>query len=225
MSERSALSHLFEQCRAFVTQQVDLRSSDFAKAIGLTDSSPRFEQELTQALVEAVFYHLAPKPTTAKELREQMLRLDNAARKAAEAVREVHSALDQVDQIYRKAILEQKPQLAFPLRTALTLQSLSDLAHQYVVGSTRPGGAPKMIAFEILVKRLAAAFRKAVGRDAKVTWNPHEQRFEGKFVKLVESVLPIALECAERFGCKMPCPRTDLARGKYIQKITRLLSS
>ena len=70
MSERSPVSHLLEQCRAFVTQQVDLRSSDFSKAIGLTDSSPQFEQELTQALVEAVFFHLAPKPTTAKGCEE-----------------------------------------------------------------------------------------------------------------------------------------------------------
>jgi hypothetical protein len=211
---------LFEKCRALITSAVQHRSSDFAKAIGLTDSNPQFEQELTQALVAAVWYHLAPKPTSAKELRKQMLRLDNAARKAAEAVREVQSALDQVDQIYRRAILEQKPQLAFPPKTAITLQSLSDLAHLYVVGSTRSGGAPKMIAFQMLVKRLGAVFQKAVGRAAKVTWNSYKQLYEGKFVKLVEAVLPIALQCTEVFGSKMPCPKTAQARGKYISQIS-----
>lgn len=212
---------LIEKCQAQITPAVQHRSSDFAKAIGLTVSSLRLEQELTRALLEAVFFHLAPKPTSAKELRMQMLRLANAARKAAEAVREVQSALDQVDQIYRKAILEQKPQLAFPLKTAITLQSLSDLAHLYVVGATRSGGAPKMIVFEILVRRLSAVFKSATGRAAKVTWNAHKERYEGKFVNLVEAVLPIAVECAERLGTEMAHPRTALAHGKYILELTR----
>ena len=189
---------LIEKCQAQITPAVQHRSSDFAKAIGLTVSSSRLEQELTRALLEAVFFHLAPKPTSAKELRMQMLRLANAARKAAEGVREVQSALDQVDQIYRKAILEQKPQLAFPLKTAITL------AHLYVVGATRSGGAPKMIVFEILVRRLSAVFKGATGRAAKVTWNAHKERYEGKFVNLVEAVLPIAVECAERLGTEWP---------------------
>ena len=212
---------LIEKCQAQITPAVQHRSSDFAKAIGLTVSSSRLEQELTRALLEAVFFHLAPKPTSAKELRMQMLRLANAARKAAEAVREVQSALDQVDQIYRKAILEQKPQLAFPLKTAITLQSLSDLAHLYVVGATRSGGAPKMIVFEILVRRLSAVFKGATGRAAKVTWNAHKERYEGKFVNLVEAVLPIAVERAERLGTEMAHLRTALARGKYILELTR----
>ena len=212
---------LIEKCQAQITPAVQHRSSDFAKAIGLTVSSSRLEQELTRALLEAVFFHLAPKPTSAKELRMQMLRLANAARKAAEAVREVQSALDQVDQIYRKAILEQKPQLAFPLKTAITLQSLSDLAHLYVVGATRSGGAPKMIVFEILVRRLSAVFKGATGRAAKVTWNAHKERYEGKFVNLVEAVLPIAVERAERLGTDTAHLRTALARGKYILELTR----
>ena len=212
---------LIEKCQAQITPAVQHRSSDFAKAIGLTVSSSRLEQELTRALLEAIFFHLAPKPTSAKELRMQMLRLANAARKAAEAVREVQSALDQVDQIYRKAILEQKPQLAFPLKTAITLQSLSDLAHLYVVGATRSGGAPKMIVFEILVRRLSAVFKGATGRAAKVTWNAHKERYEGKFVNLVEAVLPIAVERAERLGTEMAHLRTALARGKYILELTR----
>jgi hypothetical protein len=220
MPERSPVILLFEQCRAFVIQQVELRSHELARTIGLTVLGPQFKQQLIQALVEAVCYHIAPKPTTRKALRKQMLRLDNAAKKAAEAVREVQSALDQVDLIYRNSILQQKPQLAFPLKTAITLQSLSDLAHLYVRGFTRAGGAPKMIAFEILVKRLAAIFRRAIGRAAKVTWNAHKERYEGKFVNLVEAVLPIALECAERLGPGMPCPRTARARGKYIYEIT-----
>jgi hypothetical protein len=215
------VASLIEKCQAQITPAVQHRSSDFAKAIGLTVSSSRLEQELTRALLEAVFFHLAPKPTSAKELRMQMLRLANAARKAAEAVREVQSALDQVDQIYRKAILEQKPQLAFPLKTAITLQSLSDLAHLYVVGATRSGGAPKMIVFEILVRRLSAVFKGATGRAAKVTWNAHKERYEGKFVNLVEAVLPIAVERAERLGTDTAHLRTALARGKYILELTR----
>jgi hypothetical protein len=220
MPERSAVSLVLEQCRAFVAQQVQLHRDEFAKTIGLSVASPEFEQELIQALVLPVSFHLAPKPKKSSDLRKQMLRLDKAASRAAGAVRKVHLALDKVDPIYRMAILEQKPQLVFPLKTAITLQSLSDLAHLYVVAFTRSGGRPKMITFETLVKKLAVVFQRATGRAAKVTWNAYKKRHEGKFVNLVEAVLPIALECAERLGPKMPCPKTPLARGKYIFEIT-----
>jgi hypothetical protein len=221
MSERpSVVLPVFEQCHGFVTRSVELRGSDFAKILGLPVPNPQFVQDIAQALVGSVTYHAAP-PQKSSELRKQMLRLDKAATSATKAVRRVHSALGQVDPIYREAILKQKPLLVFPLKTALTLQSLSDTAHMYVIGFTRSGGAPKMIAFQILVRRLAVAFQRTVGRAAKVTWNPHKQCYEGKFVKLVEAVLPIALECAERLGLKMPYPKTPRSRGKYIFEITR----
>jgi hypothetical protein len=220
MPDGSSFVPVFEKCREFVTHSVKLRSSEFAETIGLIVPGPNFEQEIIQALIESVGYHLSLKPKKRSDLRKQMLRLDKAARTAAKAVRKVQLALDKVDPIYRAAILEHKPHLVFPLKTALTLQSLSDTAHIYVVGFSGSGGAPKMIAFEILVNRLGAVFQRAVGRAAKVTWNPYKKRYEGKFVKLVEALLPIALECTEGLGSKMPCPKIARARGKYISQIT-----
>jgi hypothetical protein len=145
MPDGSSFVPVFEKCREFVTHSVKLRSSEFAETIGLIVPGPNFEQEIIQALIESVGYHLSLKPKKRSDLRKQMLRLDKAARTAAKAVRKVQLALDKVDPIYRAAILEHKPPLVFPLKTALTLQSLSDTAHIYVVGFSGPGGAPKMI--------------------------------------------------------------------------------
>ena len=218
MSDVSSFLPIVEKVRVCITHSVKLRSTEFAQTIGLTVPNTHFEQEIVQALVESLAYHLSPKPAKKSDLRTQMLNLDKAARTAAKAVRQVQFALDRVDPIYRTSILKQKSQP--PLRTVLTLQSLSDIAHMYVVGFTGPGGSPKMLAFELLVKRLGAVFEKATGRAAKVTWNAIEKRYEGKFVNLIEAALPIAIECSEQLGSKMRCPSTALARGKYIFRRT-----
>jgi hypothetical protein len=73
----------------------------------------------------------------------------------------------------------------------------------------------------MLVRGLAEAFELATGRAAKVTWNDTSNRYEGRFVNLVETVLPLALTCAEKFGWQIPCPGSQRARGKYIYEATR----
>jgi hypothetical protein len=216
MPEQSSfVLSILERCREFVSQSSE--DAKFAKIVGLSAPSLQFEEDIANALIEVVFFHLAPKPLAPSQSRKQMLRLKKTVASASKAVRRVHFALEQVDPIYRDAIKEQKPQLDFLLKT---LQSLSDLSDRYVAGFSRPGGAPKMIAFEILVRRLAAIFEKFTGRAAKVTWNAYERRYDGKFVNLVEAVLPMTVECAKQLGTEMPYPRTHLARGKYIFKVT-----
>jgi hypothetical protein len=223
MIERLSVPSTLKQCRAFITRSVEVHGSDFEKAVGLPLSTLQFKQDIVQALVESISFHLAPKPKKYSELRRQMLRLDKAAASAAKAVRRLHLVFEKVDPIYRDAILKQKSMLVSPLKNALTLQSLSDSAHIYSRGFAvaGAGGAPKMIAFEILVKGLATAFRRVVGRPAKVTWNAHQLRYEGKFVRLVETALPIAQQCVAQLGPKIAYPRSERARGDYIFKMTR----
>lgn len=121
---------------------------------------------------------------------------------------------------YRDPRLKQTP-IEMPVRTALSLDTLSNRAHNDAKAFARKGGAPKMLAFNMLIKRLAAAFEHATGRAAKVTWNEHRKEYGGKFLSLVEAVLPLVLECAESLGSRLPCPRSQRARGKYIFGITR----
>jgi hypothetical protein len=82
------------------------------------------------------------------------------------------------------------------------------------------GGAPKTLAFRVLVLGLIPAFERVTGRSARVTWNPVESQYQGDFVHLVEALvgLVISFETAKR---PMHIPNTAYARGSYIHKMTR----
>ena len=67
---------------------------------------------------------------------------------------------------------------------------------------------------------LVKAFENATGRSAGVTWNYPDTRYEGKFFRLVEDVLPVAREVPQAATEQpMPSPQTPNARGKYIQRV------
>jgi hypothetical protein len=222
MNERSSVESTFEQCRAFLTAEVKLRKSQYAKVVPLRVSSPQFENDVIEAIVLSVTYHLAPKPTKFSVLREQMVRVDEAAISAAEKLHALQATLEQVEQMYRDALLNQQPKIvATPFRMARSVEALSHRAHLYWRGFAGEGGAPKMVGFRMLVQHLAGAFQRAVGRAAKVTWNAYDKRYGGDFVNFFEALLPIALECAQQLGPKMPCPGNARARGKYIFELTR----
>jgi len=78
-----------------------------------------------------------------------------------------------------------------------------------------------MLEFEVLVEGLADAFEELTGRSAKVTWNVLERRYEGDFVNLVETILPLAQSCADSVNLRMSFPGTPFARGRYIYEKTR----
>ncbi len=94
--------------------------------------------------------------------------------------------------------------------------------HAQAIRHMDKGGAPKMLAFKILILYLARAFKTATGRDAKATWNEHKHRWEGNFVNLVESILPSAQRyCVVATDRALRCPAKQKARGKYIYDLTR----
>jgi hypothetical protein len=68
---------------------------------------------------------------------------------------------------------------------------------------------------------LAIAFERETGRVAKVTWNNYRHRYEGRFITLVEGVLPMALTFAQTIKRPMPCPSSPRARGAFIFDLTR----
>jgi hypothetical protein len=222
MTKRLSVASIVEECRAFSSASIKLQSSHYARTVGLRFSTQQFENDIIEAVVIAVSYHLAPKPKKFSDLRKQMVRVDKAAMSAAKKLRLLQSALDQVEPIYRTAMLNQLPKLlAPPFTISHNIEALSNKAHLYSRGFATKGGTPKMIEFGMLVKHLATAFQRAVGRAAKVTWNAHDQRYEGKFVNFVEAALPIAIECAQRLGPRLRCPVSARARGEYISELTR----
>jgi hypothetical protein len=78
-----------------------------------------------------------------------------------------------------------------------------------------------MVAFDALVRVLARAYKRATNKSAKVTWNEHRRHFSGKFVNLVEEVLPLAMRWAETPERQVRFPKSANTRGHYIYELTR----
>jgi hypothetical protein len=181
---------------------------------------------VTQAIVSAVaLLSDAPKRKRFSILRSEMSRVEKAASNAAKALRTLQSAIDELTPLYRDALYSwpRFEKFEIPRRADLDLDALSNYTNMYAKGFRLfdKGGAPKMLEFEVLVVGLADAFEKLTGRSAKVTWSEHKGRYEGDFVNLVETILPLAQSCAESVDLRMSCPSTPFARGKYIYEKTR----
>jgi hypothetical protein len=78
-----------------------------------------------------------------------------------------------------------------------------------------------MLAFGALVTGLADAFKIVTGRAAKVTWREIEGRYGGRFIELVEAVLPVAEDVTVHLGTPLRHPKTANLRGKFILEHTR----
>jgi hypothetical protein len=171
------------------------------------------EPDYVQALVVTIaFQPDVPKRRAA--IRKDYLHLEKVSAAAAKALGRAQDPLNSLPPVYRDATFERV------LRATHDLETISRVAWAYSEGFRAQGGRPKMQTFELLVRLLAAAFERTTGRKAKVTWNASRGRFEGKFVNLVETVLPIVRRCAEQFGQPLHCPSTARARGKHIVKVT-----
>src|SRR5262249_2175986 len=150
-----------------------------------------------QAILMCILVHLEmPYRKRFSVLRREMLCVDNAAAAAAKNLRKVQTALDELTPFYRDAMFKQGPlikQVEMPIRTALKLDHLSNIAHIYAQGfkAGEKGGAPKMLSFAMLVKGLARAYQRVTGKAAKVTWNDVESRYEGPFLRFFDAVLPL----------------------------------
>jgi hypothetical protein len=210
----------FRQCREIISGLVPAIADQYAAATGLPLSSSQFQENVIRTLVCSVALHLdAPKRKRFSDLRKEMLRVEKAAAAAEKGLRGLQAALDQLTPMHRDAILKD---LETPRRTAFKLEGLSVLAGMYAGAFADKGGPlAKMAEFAMLVRGLARAFESATGRAAKVTWNQYDKKYEGHFVDLVETMLPLALTCAKSIGWQMSCPGSKRARGKYIYEMTR----
>jgi hypothetical protein len=149
-------------------------------------------------------------------IRADLLRIDKWAAAAANNLRQLQAALDDLPPWWRDPIFTH---LEIPIRIASNLDNLSNVASTMARRIVDEGGATKMLAFSFLIRDLAGAYQNATGRPAKVTWNAHRNCFEGRFVNLVEAVLPAVCALA---GTAPPIriPKSPRARGKYIYDAT-----
>jgi hypothetical protein len=220
------VADIVRRCQELISESLPALIDHWIAVTSLPRSSLQFQVNVTGAIVMSVaLLSDAPKRKRFSILKNEMSRVEKAASKAAKTLRALKSALDKLTPLYRNA-LHSRPRfekVAISSWLAFDLDALSNYANMYAkqFGLFDKGGAPKMLEFEVLVRALADAFEKLTGRSAKVTWNEHKGRYEGDFVKLVETMLPLAQSCAESVDLRMSCPGTPAARGKYIYEKTR----
>jgi hypothetical protein len=205
-----------EQCRKNIADTIHGSIEQYAAVLGLQPNA-QFQQDLNQAFFLCVLMHWdSPKPKNNSGVRKELRRVEKEAAAAAKCLRRLQVALENLTPSYRDAIVKN---VEVPFRTALKLGGLSGWANIYATQLTRKGGAPKMLAFDTLIKWLARAYQNATGRAAKVTWNEHDNCYQGRFVSLVEAVLPVVCALAGTTP-PMRCPQSAGARGKFIYDAT-----
>jgi hypothetical protein len=206
-----------EQFHKNVADTVHGSIEQYATVLGLQPNA-QFQQDLNQAFFFCVLNHWhPPKPIDNSGVRAGLLRVDKWAAAAANNLRQLQVALGDLPPRYRDALVKN---VEMPSRTALKLDSVSGWAKNYATQLTRKGGAPKMLAFDTLIKGLARAYQNATGRAAKVTWDDYHKCYRGRFVNLVEAVLPAVCALAGTTP-PIPIPQSAHARGKYIYDATR----
>jgi hypothetical protein len=218
--------------REAIGDSVHLRVERYTKAIGglkKIDHS-QFEQLVVDALLWCAVTHLdAPNRKHHSEIRKELLAVKREAAAAEKSLDRLRDALSKLEPQYRE-LLAGRLDLTAKIAVSLVakqapwfsaLSTVSSVADTYAEVLKGKGGAPKMVAFGALIGGLKRAFESATGKPAKATWNAYRTKYEGKFLGLVEAVLPLALVVACHSQPPMRHPESAQARGKYIYEATR----
>jgi hypothetical protein len=219
--------------RQTIGDSVHRRIEYYAETIGLRDSEgSQFEQDLVEALLWCALTHFdAANRKRHSVIRKELLRVRREAAAAERSLDRLRDALTTLTPRYRELLdgrLELVAKIAISLvaKQAPWFYALSPVAsvagvYAEALKTADKGGAPKMFAFSALVSGLKRAFENATRRKAKVTWHEHRERYEGKFLRLVEAVLPLALAVAGNPERPMRHPDSAQSRGKYVYEATR----
>jgi hypothetical protein len=206
------------------------RADQYAAVINLPSATPQFEQDLVDALVSGHWMHL--EVTSRKrfsDIRKEFLCIQREAEAAESSLSRLRDALNNLTPRYRELFdehLESVAKIAVSIVAKQApwfhaLSSIADHARNSAEIFADKGGAPKMVAFNALVKALARTFEHAKNKPAKVTWNNHTAQFSGEFMSLVEAVLPLAIRWAGTPERPMHYPKLSKARGRHIYELTR----
>jgi hypothetical protein len=203
----------FDDIRRAIEVVIRPHVPEYERTIGLTRSGPQFLEDLVEAILLCILVAKAP-PERLSGTHKKLLSISEDAQAAADILHRLDSAVQQTTVFYPDI----RRRFMALGKEAPKLRALSTVARAHAdMLLPDKGGQEGMIAFRTLVKALARTFESATGRPAKVTWNPSEDRYEGKFFNLFEAVFAIAVKLCP----KMPHPRTARARGRIIHEITR----
>jgi hypothetical protein len=199
---------------------------DYERIIGLPEPNSDFREKVSHAVTACMFQRMYE----SNQIRGSLIRKDLML--ASKAARTAHHNLCLLNDALRAlpnpvlCVLEQSwSELGESARRwtddeILWLRCAAAVTESLAKRIVDKGGAPEMRAFRVLAKGLAEAFQAATGRPAKVNWNAMKDCWDGKFLKLVEAVLPLAEMLS---GTERPL-RTPKALGPYLHDITRAKS-
>jgi hypothetical protein len=229
---KAAVAVELRQCRELIGGEVRRRINEYAVAIELqNDKQHQFETDIIEALLWCVVAQAdAPNRKRYGDIRKQLACIKGEAVAAQKHLERLRFALNDLPPRYSELLntqLESVTRIAVAVVAKqmpwfYALSPLADTASiiSEALRNADKGGAPAMLTFRTLIAGLRRAFARAKGKNAGVTWNEHRKQFEGKFLKLVEAVLPLAMSFSSKER-PMRIPKTSNARGKYVYEMTR----
>jgi hypothetical protein len=189
----------------------DATYAECERMVGLNRASPEFRRGIADAVFFSSCLHKAP-PKRASDLRKQLTRIEKHARNAAAELQQLSKALALI------SLTERPPKtIAALIRPTANAELLDFAETMRTLAETLEdrGGRGRMAGFALFVPLLADAFGRATGRRATLTWNEHNNCYEGQFWELIDHVLPRAeIVAGDRFA-----PKGPIARGRHAQRI------
>jgi hypothetical protein len=203
---------------------------EWVGAIELQEPSPQFHQDVRKAILSCIASLGAGNSSRNSEIRKELEHVSRAATAAAKRLWRLHCAILALPPQRR----EQRDDWNRIKAGKLDLHLIPNRAQWVtVIGSrswamaqvTDKGGRSAMIGFQELIEGLLLAFKRATGRDGKVTLHPAQRErdgyYGGRFLRLVEAVLPLVRDVTEHLGEPLEFPTSPQARAKYIYEMTR----
>jgi hypothetical protein len=188
------------------------------KLLDLQQSNSQFRDDLSRAILLCVLTNRFP-PERNSQRRKEVEEISEDAAAAEEIVDRLVSRLRQTSEIYppfKSRFLElgkQVPEYA----------SLSLIARAHADALTDHGGPTGMIAFRLLVERLAHVFENVTGVEVSdaAKYRGAKYGHQGLFFEFVQAVmlLPIFRELAP----DMPRPESRLAEDTFVFKVVTSL--
>jgi len=215
-----------QHARELVKAGVSNNIAVWASTVALTFTDARFDrfrEDVTEALHTCMRIHIVAQYRIYKragDVSKDFTALADAATTAAKKLYAAQAILDRLPPMYHNPAFR----LAHPpFSVTFELEGLAEEARRCAEVWIDHGGRLPMQAFKALVQGLEQAFQHATGQPARVTWNAHRDRYEGKFLDVVEIMWPMVREIAEVVtGRPLPAPRTVGARGKFLERLTSL---
>ena len=183
-------------------------------AIGLTSPACEFRDRVTEAVTSCALRHLARSYRGAQrqDWEEAAAHFEAAAAELGKA----RTALARVMRVEAAHEVLQAEQEALDA-WASSIRKTVDLTYPRWRPAHRPA---RMQAFADLVMELAITFQHATGVRPSVSWNAVEERYQGRFLALVDGVRPVLSQIVRECGIPpLRQPTSACGRGRFILRV------